>query len=183
MPAVIRKYAFGLIPLFVFCEFADMFPLFSASLLWQCSSSETSHMQFVYKIIMFPLFMSATFSSLQTGYKHAVHKAAAAWAWFSFELKHGCPIRSKCCTFSWFMVSHLSFYRRVHYFNHEAVLQETDFIISDGRFELPLQSPCYLLKYTVTVQYKIAACFTPFFKILAPLRWDFSSYFETAGGF
>lgn len=37
--------------------------------------------------------------------------------------------------------------------------------------------------YTVTVQYKIAACFTPFFKILAPLRWDFSSYFETAGGF
>lgn len=96
---------------------------------------------------------------------------------------HGCPIRSKCCTFSWFMVSHLSFYRRVHYFNHEAVLQETDFIISDARFELPLQSPCYLLKYTVTVQYKIAACFTPFFKILAPLRWDFSSYFETAGGF
>lgn len=155
------------IPLFVFFESADLFPLFSASLLWQWNISHgvciiwlCFHCLCLSPSVLFKLDINMqSIKQLLHGpdvpLNWSCHRNVEVCtnsrdAWLSHQIKR--------CTFSWF--TRLSFYRLLHCFNHEAVLQETDFI-SDARFESPLQSPVISssTSYTVTVQHKIAACF------------------------
>lgn len=124
---------------------------------------------------MFPLFMSATFSCLQTGYKHAVHKAARMAVPSDQNAALSPDLWFHICLFTdgFTILTTRQFSRRP---TSSSLMQDLN-----HHCKAPVISSSTL--YTVTVQYKIAACFTPFFKIFAPLRWDFSSYFETAGGF